>query len=128
MRLWYTSPPAEYISGLPVGTGRLAAMVMGYPAKKRVALNHEWLWRGVNRDGSLRVPRSLVPDYNRRMGAVHTGWSRSWVSCLYAAGKFAVKDGPGRSVRTRHDGHRLRFKVRAGRTYRLTSAAPSRRP
>ncbi|MFA5203165.1 MAG: glycoside hydrolase family 95 protein [Lentisphaeria bacterium] len=49
-RLWYQQPASEYMAGLPVGTGRLAAMVLGGPAEERIALNHEWLWRGRNRD------------------------------------------------------------------------------
>lgn len=48
-RLWYQSFSDEYMSGLPIGTGRLAAMIGGAPEKERLALNHEWLWRGTNR-------------------------------------------------------------------------------
>ena len=47
-KLWYTGPAGEYMCGLPIGTGRLAAMVIG-GMPERVALNHEWLWRGINR-------------------------------------------------------------------------------
>ena len=47
-RLWYRTFSEEYMSGLPIGTGRLAAMVLGLPEKERIALNHEWLWRGKN--------------------------------------------------------------------------------
>ena len=49
-RMWYRQPAGEYMAGLPVGTGRLAAMVLGGIAEERIALNHEWLWRGNNRD------------------------------------------------------------------------------
>ena len=49
MMLWYTQPPNEYMSGLPIGTGRLAAMILGTVEEERVALNHEWLWRGEHR-------------------------------------------------------------------------------
>jgi len=55
-RLWYRKPPREYIEGLPIGTGRLAAMVLGTIEEDRLALNHEWLWRGVNR--SRECPRN----------------------------------------------------------------------
>jgi alpha-L-fucosidase 2 len=48
-RLWYTKPASEWKEGLPVGSGRLAAMVMGTSAEERIALNHEWLWRGKTR-------------------------------------------------------------------------------
>ena len=51
--LWYTQPPSEYMSGLPIGTGRLAAMILGTVERERVALNHEWLWRGVTRNRDL---------------------------------------------------------------------------
>ncbi len=37
------------MEGLPVGNGRIAAMMLGRPEKLRVALNHEWMWRGENR-------------------------------------------------------------------------------
>ena len=47
-KLWYSEPATEYMCGLPIGTGRLAAMVIG-GMPERVALNHEWLWRGINR-------------------------------------------------------------------------------
>lgn len=47
--LKYSHPAKEYISGLPVGNGRLAAMVCGDSCHVRLALNHEWLWRGENR-------------------------------------------------------------------------------
>lgn len=48
--LWYAQPASEWMEGLPVGTGRLAAMVLGGARTERVALNHEWLWRGLNRN------------------------------------------------------------------------------
>jgi len=50
-RLWYNTWTEEYMEGLPVGNGRLAAMMVGRPEKLRIALNHEWLWRG---DGRFR--------------------------------------------------------------------------
>jgi len=48
-KLWFEEPAAEWKDGLPIGTGRLAAMVLGDPTQERLALNHEWLWRGTNR-------------------------------------------------------------------------------
>ena len=42
----FSHPAENYISGLPVGNGRLAAMVCGGAERVRIALNHEWLWRG----------------------------------------------------------------------------------
>lgn len=51
--LWYKKPTEEYMEGLPMGNGRLAAMALGTPEKYRLALNHEWMWRGENRDRDM---------------------------------------------------------------------------
>ena len=48
-RIWFDTWTEEYMEGLPVGNGRLAAMMLGRPERLRVALNHEWMWRGENR-------------------------------------------------------------------------------
>ncbi len=61
-KLWYTHPAAEYIAALPIGTGRLAAMVLGGPDAERVALNHEWLWRGTHRNRDTEPAAHLLPE------------------------------------------------------------------
>ncbi len=48
-RLWYQTPASDWSEGMPIGTGRLAAMVLGTCPRERLALNHEWLWEGTNR-------------------------------------------------------------------------------
>jgi len=74
-KLWYRKPAAEWKEGLPVGNGRLAAMVLGYPTRGRLALNHEWLWRGKNRlrdnedrSGYLNEVRELLLSGNYEEG------------------------------------------------------------
>ena len=47
--LWYNTWAERYREGLPIGNGRLAAMMLGRPERLRIALNHEWMWRGENR-------------------------------------------------------------------------------
>ncbi len=48
-KLWYAHPDEAWMNGLPVGSGRLAAMVRNAEKKDVLSLNHEWLWRGKNR-------------------------------------------------------------------------------
>ncbi len=48
--LWYDKPTTEYMSGLPIGNGLIGAMSLGLPGQERVALNHQWLWRGKYKD------------------------------------------------------------------------------
>jgi alpha-L-fucosidase 2 len=43
---WYNSPATKYWEGLPVGTGRFAAMVSGRTADEVIPFNDETLWTG----------------------------------------------------------------------------------
>ena len=65
MRLWYKAPAREWLEGLPIGTGRLAAMVLGTFRRERIALNHECLWKGVNRHRDNEVRRDALPEVRR---------------------------------------------------------------
>lgn len=60
-RLWYDRPAARYIDAMPIGTGRLAAMVFGGLKRERIALNHEWLWRGNHRRRDVEDVSSHLP-------------------------------------------------------------------
>jgi alpha-L-fucosidase 2 len=74
-RLWYTEPASRWINALPIGTGRLAAMVMGTVKRDRLALNHEWLWKGVNRERDTTHTAEQLPEVRRLLlaGDYHEG-------------------------------------------------------
>ena len=44
--LWYDRPATEWTEALPVGNGRLGAMVFGGAPQERLRLNEESLWAG----------------------------------------------------------------------------------
>lgn len=46
LTLWYSQPAAEWTEALPVGNGRLGAMIFGGPNQERVQLNEATLWAG----------------------------------------------------------------------------------
>lgn len=46
LRLWYRQPAANWNEALPVGNGRLGAMVHGVPFHETIHLNEESLWAG----------------------------------------------------------------------------------
>ncbi|SFC91083.1 glycoside hydrolase family 95 protein [Streptomyces aidingensis] len=65
--LWYPEPAAEWLAALPVGNGRLGAMVHGGTATEELQLNEDTLWAGGPHDfvnpraaGSLAEARRLV--------------------------------------------------------------------
>lgn len=50
MKLWYDSPGATWKEAIPIGNGRLGAMVFGAPARERIQINEETLWSGAPHD------------------------------------------------------------------------------
>ena len=50
LRLWYDRPAANWLAALPVGNGRVGAMVYGRVHKEFIALNEETLWTGRSND------------------------------------------------------------------------------
>ncbi|SNZ01506.1 glycosyl hydrolase family 95 catalytic domain-containing protein [Flagellimonas pacifica] len=44
--LWYSEPATEWMQALPVGNGRLGAMVFGDPYHERIQLNEDSMWAG----------------------------------------------------------------------------------
>lgn len=46
LKLWYAQPAAVWEEALPVGNGRLGAMIYGAPEKEELQLNEETVWAG----------------------------------------------------------------------------------
>nr|WP_245243767.1 glycoside hydrolase family 95 protein [Mariniflexile gromovii] len=46
LKLWYNAPAANWNEALPLGNGRLGAMVFGNPSNENIQLNELTLWAG----------------------------------------------------------------------------------
>lgn len=57
-------PPKEWFDCFPIGNGLLGAMVLGYPVRDRIALNHDWLWRGSAGRQEIKVAQ-MMPEFRR---------------------------------------------------------------
>jgi len=49
-KLWYKSPAKDWFSALPLGNGRLGAMVFGTLEEEHIQMNEESLWAGCPED------------------------------------------------------------------------------
>ena len=49
-KLWYRQPAAKWEEALPIGNGRLGAMVFGGVSEERLQLNEDTIWAGEKRD------------------------------------------------------------------------------
>ncbi len=50
LKLWYTEPAKDWTAALPLGNGRLGAMVFGGTTEDRYQLNEDSLWSGKPHD------------------------------------------------------------------------------
>jgi alpha-L-fucosidase 2 len=66
-RIWMDRPAGDWAEGLPVGNGRLAAMVLGAVKRERLALNHEWLWRGTGRKRDVEAVAHRLPEVRAKL-------------------------------------------------------------
>ena len=46
LKLWYDTPASQWTDALPLGNGRLGAMIFGTPAQERIQINEETIWGG----------------------------------------------------------------------------------
>ena len=61
LKLWYRLPAGGWTQALPVGNGRLAAMVFGTVGKEHIQLNEDTVWSGEKRDRSNpEAPQALA--------------------------------------------------------------------
>ena len=63
--LWYTRPAEEWSEALPVGNGRLGAMVFGRAPNERILLNEETIWTGGPYDPSQEVEPGALAEIRR---------------------------------------------------------------
>lgn len=52
LKLWYKEAATEWVESLPLGNGRLGAMVSGDVYNERIALNEDTLWTGIPKDNN----------------------------------------------------------------------------
>ena len=69
LTLHYTRPAAEWVEALPVGNGRLGAMVFGGIHQERIQLNEDTLWGGGPYEPINPDALAALPEVRRRIAA-----------------------------------------------------------
>jgi alpha-L-fucosidase 2 len=65
LKLWYDKPAGQWVEALPVGNGRLGAMVFGGVDQERLQLNEGTLWAGGPYDPSSPEALKALPEARR---------------------------------------------------------------
>lgn len=68
-RLWYRQPAAAWTEALPIGNGRLGAMIFGGVTQERLQLNEDTLWTGGPYDPINPQARAALPEVRRLIAA-----------------------------------------------------------
>ena len=61
-RLWYRQPASKWLEALPLGNGRLGAMLWGGPQRERVDLNIDTLWSGGPRTAHVEGSAAVLAE------------------------------------------------------------------
>lgn len=67
LRLWYTQPAKQWEQALPLGNGRLGAMVYGGIAQENIQLNEDTFWAGGPHNNLNLAAREALPRIRELM-------------------------------------------------------------
>ena len=65
LKLWYRQPARQWVEALPVGNGRLGAMVYGDPFKETIQLNENTVWAGQPNRNDNPDARTALPEIRK---------------------------------------------------------------
>ncbi|MGC9197750.1 MAG: glycoside hydrolase family 95 protein [Acidobacteriaceae bacterium] len=65
--LWYQQPAQQWIDALPLGNGRLGAMVFGGTATEQIQLNEDTVWSGGPYDPTNPQGPQALPEVRRQV-------------------------------------------------------------
>lgn len=65
LKLWYNRPAENWNEALPIGNGRLGAMVFGDPGKEQLQLNEETVWSGGPNSNITSESGAAIPELRK---------------------------------------------------------------
>jgi len=98
-RLYYTAPAKAWTQALPVGNGRLGAMIYGGVKRETISLNHDELWTGKPKDTVRKgAPKSfekakklaLAGRYHEAQKEIETNFESTWSQAYLPLGDLVI--------------------------------------
>ena len=102
LKLWYEQPAVAWVEALPVGNGRLGAMVFGGPAHERIQFNEDTLWNGGPRSYHKVGARDALPRLREVLAQAGIQLGQANVN----AGNSGQAQGDAQTGRSHYAGNR----------------------
>jgi alpha-L-fucosidase 2 len=92
-RVWFKQPASEWNRALPVGNGRLGAMIFGGTREEHIQLNEETLWTGGPYNPVVKGASKALPEIQRLLFAgdvpkAHDLFGRTMMGVPYEQMKY----------------------------------------
>jgi alpha-L-fucosidase 2 len=65
LKLWYRNPAKQWVEALPVGNGRLGAMIFGDPGNEVIQLNENTVWAGQPNRNDNPDAKEALPEVRK---------------------------------------------------------------
>ena len=91
LQLWFRQPAAQWTEALPVGNGRLGAMVFGGVSREHLQLNLDTLWAGGPYDSVNPDALAALPEVRRLIFAGHYAEAADLLSAKVMAKRFLTR-------------------------------------
>ncbi len=65
LKLWYNQPAKQWVEALPIGNGRLGAMIYGDPYKEKIQLNENTVWAGQPNRNDNPDAKEALPEVRK---------------------------------------------------------------
>ncbi len=85
MKLWYRQPAREWTEALPLGNGRLGAMIFGGTDAEKYALNEDSLWYGGFRDRVNPSAKEYLPRIRQLLAEDKIREAQHWADLALTA-------------------------------------------
>jgi alpha-L-fucosidase 2 len=99
LAIWFNTPAKLFTESLPLGNGRLGAMVFGGTAEERMVLNESSLWSGAAQDADRPDAAQYLPEIRRLLLAGKNVEAENLVYAHFTCRDLGSAGGHGKDAR-----------------------------